>query len=237
MSTGQDVINGALRALGVIASGENASGNESVDALSALNGMLDSWSNEGLAVNARVREEFTLVAGTAAYTIGSSGDFNTTRPMKIEQAMIEDQTATPTAEYPVRFLNLEEWANIAQKDTDADIPTDLYIEDTYPLATLRLYPVPATAHKLVIYSWKPLTQVTSLGTTLAFPPGYFDALKFNLAIRLAPEFNREPSPTVVDLAKDTKMLIKRMNSKRRVLKCDSGVLGDAPFNILTGDYR
>lgn len=237
MSTGQDVINGALRALGVIASGENASGNESVDALSALNGMLDSWSNEGLAVNARVREEFALVAGTASYTMGDSGDFDTDRPMKIEHATIEDQTSTPTAEYPVRLINLEEWAMITFKDEDTDIPTDLYVEYTSPLATLTLYPKPSVAHKLVLYSWKPLTQVTSLGTTLTFPPGYFDALKFNLAIRLAPEFNREPSPTVVDLAKDTKMLIKRMNSKRRVLKCDSGVLGDAPFNILTGDYR
>ena len=44
------------------------------------------------------------------------------------------------------------------------------------------------------------------------PPGYVDALSYNLAIRIAPEYEVTPSPTVAALAIETKANIKRLNS-------------------------
>ena len=41
-----DIINGALRLLGMLAEGETPSANTSTDALAAMNQMLDSWNTE-----------------------------------------------------------------------------------------------------------------------------------------------------------------------------------------------
>lgn len=46
----QDVINRALRALGIIASGETATASDSADALAALNAMLAEWRGADIPI-------------------------------------------------------------------------------------------------------------------------------------------------------------------------------------------
>src|SRR5688500_1268969 len=104
-----------LRLLGVLGEGETASASQLADALDAVNVLLDSWSNDNLLCIAIVREEFTLTAGQSSRTMGPSGNFNTTRPIDIENATIEDQSASPTAEYPLTIIGRDEYAAITQK--------------------------------------------------------------------------------------------------------------------------
>lgn len=236
MSTVRDLIKGSLRLIGAISTGETPSADEQADALVALNDMLDSWSTENLIIQSKVREEFTLVSGTQSYTIGSGGTFNTSRPLKIEAATIEDQSSSPNSEYNLEIINLEQWASIPIKDVaGVSIPTRLYFEDTYPLATIYLWPKPSAANKLVLYSWKPLTSFASVDTVLSVAPGYAKAFRYNLALDLAPEYGKEPSQFVLDGANKSKSNIKRMNIKPHYLKSDPAVLSGSPFNILTGE--
>ena len=51
----------------------------------------------------------------------------------------------------------------------------------------------------------------TLGTDMVLPPGYRKALRAELAIDLCPEYGREPSKTLVDMAKTAKADIKRAN--------------------------
>lgn len=234
MSTARDLIKRSMRLLNAIATGETPSADELVDGLSSLNGMIDSWSTEGLLINARVREEFTLVAGTAAYTMGSSGTFNTTRPLKIEAANIEDQTGD-FPEYPVQILTLAEWAQITIKSTQSELPQKLYAEGTYPLETINLWPVPSAANKLVLYSRKVLTALASVNTDISFPPGYEDALVHNLAIRLAPEYAKPVPSEVIAVASETKANIKRRNMRPNYMAADDATLGRGGYNILIGE--
>lgn len=236
MATVRDLIKGSLRLIGAIATGETPSADEQADGLSSLNRMLDRWSAENLLIYAVVREEFTLTPGTQSYTIGSSGTFNTSRPVRIERATIEEQSGD-TPEYPVEILSLDEWALITTKNTQSEIPSKLFAEGTYPLDTLKLWPVPSAANKIVLYSLKPLTAFSAVGDTVSLPSGYEDAIVYNLALRLAPEYGKQPDAAIVIEATEAKENIKRMNIKPQYLSCDPGVLsrGGGGFNIMTGE--
>lgn len=237
--TGRDLLNASLKLIGVLASGEAASADEATDGLATLNRMLSNWSTENLLIYSKVREEFTLTPSDGDYTMGSSGNFNTSRPVDIFAAAIELQSPSPKVEVPVRVLTEAQWAAIQVKDLTSSIPTDLWPDMTNPLVTLNLYPVPTVAEKLVIYSWKELTTISTLDTSLAFPPGYEEALIYNSAIRLAPEYGRAVSDVVGMVATESKANIKRKNSKEHLLQVDSAVLGAASgaYNIYTGTFR
>lgn len=234
-TTARDIIKGSLRLIGAIASGENPSASELSDGLDTLNEMLDSWSNESLLIHAKIRETFPLVGGKQSYSMGPSGDFDTSRPQRIENALLQDSSASPQYETPIKILVQDQWAAIPIKDISTSIPTELYVEDTYPLAALNFWPIPSEAKNVVLYSWKPLTNFATADTTITLPPGYLKALRYNLALELSPEFGREPSALIVNSAVESKANIKRMNIKPMFLKIDSGLLRGKAFDWRTGE--
>jgi hypothetical protein len=78
------------------------------------------------------REEFSFIGGQQRYSVGTLGDFNTTRPVKIERVTVEIQGAN-AFETPVDIVNVDQWVNISIRAVQSDIPTWVYIEGTYPL--------------------------------------------------------------------------------------------------------
>jgi hypothetical protein len=235
--TGLDLVSASLRLIGAIAPGETPSASEITDGLSAINRMIDSWSTESLIIYADTREEFTLTVGQQEYTMGPSGDFNTSRPLRFLQGTIKVETNTPAVEYQLLFASLEEWVMIKQKGLTSNIPSYIYTENSYPLATVSLYPVPSVANKLVLYTQKQLTSIASQATVLSLPPGYEEALVYNAAVRLAPEYGKAPTEIVFAIANESKANIKRLNIKPAYLRVDDALIEPARFNIYTGDYR
>jgi len=199
----------------------------------ALQGMLDSWSTEGFVVPSRVRESFTLTPGTAQYTMGVGGTFDTARPVAIDRVTVELQTTTPKTENPVEIINLDQWADVSQKSTQG-IPIKVYREGTNPLETLNLYPVPNQAYKLVIYSQKLLLSITNANTTIDLPPGYERAIIYNLAVELAPEYGRQTPNEVAAIALEAKGNVMRVNGANSLLEVDHAFIGGKRFNIITG---
>jgi hypothetical protein len=220
MATGQDLINGGLRLIGQLAEGETPSSETSADALTAFNDMLESFNNERLLVPHLLQEQFTLVGSTASYTIGSGGDFDTTRPIRIDEASF---VRVDTTDYPLTIINAAQYASIPVKTTTSTFPNVVYYLAAYPLATLYFYPVPGSAATLFLSSWKQLAAVTLSGT-ISLAPGYNRMLRYNLACELAPEFGVEPSPRVVKIAAQSKKLLKQTNAPNDVLSIPSGMV-------------
>lgn len=234
--TGRDLVSASLRLIGAIASGDSMAAQEATDGLSALNRMLASWSTESLLVNAKVREVFPLVPGQQAYTMGVTGNFNTSRPLKIEAALIQVTGSSQPPELALQVLNMEQFASIVVKGVTSSIPTYLYCEGTNPLETLNLWPIPSTLQSIVLYSWKPLSTFPDINTDVVFPPGYDEALIYNLAIRLAPEYGKSTPGEVMQIATDAKAAIKRMNTKPQYLQIDDGIASKSGgWNWMTGE--
>lgn len=236
--TGLDLVSGSLRVLGVLATNEQPTAAEANNALQSLNDMIDSWSNERLTIYSIVREVFALVGGQQTYTFGSGGNFNSARPVLIENALLQLPGSNPIVEIPVDILNKDQYSGALIKTLMSAFPLCLYNDDSFPLANINVYPVPSAACNLVLYSAKPLTQIASLTTTIILPPGYQRAIKYNLVIDLAPEYGRPVKPEVVEIANSSKASIKRRNSKTLYLQVDDALRPrPAVFNWYTGGVR
>lgn len=234
MGTARDLIKNSLRLIGALSTGETPSADEAQDGLLALNNLIDSWSNEKLIIHQFVREEFTLTPGTQSYTLGASGVFVTSRPIKIESASLEIQGSIPY-EVPMEIIDYDEWSRISDKALQSSIPTKLYVEGSFPNSTIYLWPVPSTAEKVVLYSRKPLASLATIDSQILLPPGYQRALVYNLAIEIAPEYGKEPLSTVVMIAQEAKENIKRTNIQSYVMGFDNALASRNYFDYETGE--
>ena len=234
MATGQTIVDRALRLISAIASGESPTPAESSDGLISLNAMISSWQTERLNVYAFVDTAFTLVPTDYSYTVGPAGNFALTpRPQKIESCFVR----ASNIDYPVELIDKDRWFAIPDKAVTSDIPIYAYYEPTLTTGTLQLWPIPNTAHSLHIVTWTTLIELASLATTVTLPQGYERALAYNLAIEVASEYEKQPSASVVDIARESKASIKRANQRPMLAYTELGaLLGGGQSDIESGGY-
>ena len=208
--TALDMIKRAYRLIGVYSLGETPSADESIDGLSALNAMIDSWGTESLMIYTPTLDSIPLVAGTALYTLGTTGTVVTDRPEQIlEASYIEYQSVS----YPVTVCTLEQYTSLAYKATADAVPVLLWYLPDYPNGSLTVYPAPLSGCTLKLWSKKMLTQFAALTTVVSLPLGYEDAITFNLACRLAPENELQVPNEVARTARNLKRTLKRANTE------------------------
>lgn len=154
---------------------------------------------------------------------------------------IQVATATTPIELPRPVWTDDQYQSIQTKalPNAGAIWTGVYYSATAPLATLTLWPTPATATaNVVLYVATPLVQFADLATAYDLPPGYFEALEWNLALRLIPSY-AVANPNVVGMIREqaasTLATIKRSNTRMSDLMSDAWPLTCAPaYNIFTG---
>lgn len=235
MSTVADIIADAMKVLGVLAAGETPSSEEQADAFRALNRMVDSWSNERLTLYAISRDTYTLIPGHNPHTLGTAGspDFNATRPLRIDRASIV-LASSGNSELPLNMLSDEEW-QITQGKVTTGIPAKLWVETEYPLIKMWLNPIPTNADYLILYTWQAISRFALTSTSFDMPPGYEEAIVYNLALRLAPSYGVSLSPEAVEITTNSLANIKRVNTKPIFLGSDPALLRRGPFNVIAGD--
>ena len=236
MSTVREMIRRSLQLIGVVGQGEELESVEANDALSALNDLIASLSIEGAVIYEETRESFTLIGGKAEYTIGSGGDFDTARPIRILSAF----TVQGGISYSIDIQDQLYYADVAQKGLATDFPSVLYYDADYPLGNILLYPVPTGAYDLHLYSEKPLSSLATLDTVLSYPPGYERMLRYNLACEVAPEYGISPLPKVQEVANRSLRSVKnanRMNDDNKAQVDDALVrMNFSSYNIYGDVY-
>lgn len=225
MATAQTLITRALRLLSVIGSGVTPDSNALADGLTALNAMLEGWRNQPWASWSIDEVTGSIVANQQSYTLGPAGNINTTRPINIENARFQ----LLGVDYPLQVIDQAQWAGIRVKGLKSNIPRYIYPTGDYPLVTLNLWPIPTQTATLILGVVHPLSGISALGDTVSLPPGYEQAIAYNLAICLAPEFGVSASGEVVQIAKKSLAEIKRMNSQ--TITSDLGLLAGRKYNI------
>lgn len=213
-----DLIKSSLRLIGVVSSDEDVSAADAQNALTIYNMMLDQWRNEKLMVYSMLSELFPLTSNTASYTIGAGGTFNTVRPLKIEKAMIR----YGNLDFELEIIPFDRYAELIYKTIASTYPTKLWYNPTYPLGTITLYPVPsAPALQISIVQRIAAAGATSINDVLSYPEGYAQALRYNLAVELAPEYGAPVSVLVGSQAAKAKSLLKTTNQEDVLMECDA----------------
>ena len=227
MATALDLIRKAMQKAGVLTKSEVPASDEASDGLDTLNDLLASWSNDSLVLYSRVTESFALTSGQASYTIGSGGEIDTVRPIKI----VEAHTRLGTTDYPLSLIDDTIFQGITYKNTGST-PTYLNFTNAYPLATLNFYPIPPGGYTLFLTSEKELAEFT-LNETVSLPPGWRRAIIHNLAVELAMEYGEKPNPVLFKLAGESKAAITKPIMRVRSMDAlPYGALGI--FNIYRG---
>jgi len=235
-TTAGDQINGALRLIGQLAEAETPTAAASQDALTALNQMIDSWSTERLTVFSTQDQVFNWPPNVLSRTLGPSGDFVGHRPILLDDATYFIDTASGVS-YGIKIINQQQYDGIAVKTVTSTYPQVISVNMSYPNIEMYVYPKPTKVLQWHFISVEELTKPALLSTTLAFPPGYLRAFKYNLACEIAAEFGVEPSPQVQRIAMTSKRNLKRINSPGDVMSIPYSIVGTRQrFNVFAGDY-
>lgn len=236
MATGRDLLSTILTDLGVLPEGATIPAVSLVFGLNKLNAMIKSWNIQPLVMYKITRETFTWTGLQASRTMGTGGNFATTRPTKITGASV----IINNIEYPIdHLLTAEDWQAIPDKSVQSDIPQKMYIEGTYPLETLNVWPVPTNNITVAIYSETPITALAA-NDTISLPDGMERAIVTNGALELADSQGKGNAitPTMLKNASESLAAIKIKNSKRRLLKSDAAGMTNTgtknPYKIYGG---
>jgi hypothetical protein len=206
--TAQTLIKAGLRSIGVIASGETPTHDELDDGLEALKIMLRHWSAKKIRLYYTETDTITLT-GAESYTIGSGGTCNTVRPTQIRGAYVRNSIIDST----LRIIDEDQYRNLSLKSVNST-PAYLWYNPEYPLGVIYIYP--AGTGMLYLDSVKPLTEPSGITSDISFPPEYDEAIKYGVAIRMAPEYGKEPSPTILGLYKSAMDDIEMLNFAAQV---------------------
>lgn len=237
-----DLLRSSFRCIGQLRPGFGYSPSELIDALFILNAMLDSWVTDELNGYCTLTQTFEFVAAQDSYSIGPGGDFNTVRPVRIIDAkyIVMTNPDQPLHE-GLEVINSQQYEAIVLPLTASTIPQRLYYNPTYPLGTLRLWPVVVnTSDKLLISSWQPISGgITDQAAVFSVPPGYLDAVRYHLAIRLAMEWDKPLKEGVMMLATEALAKVQRLNAPTPQMSVNGGVMparsGYGYFNRLDGE--
>lgn len=207
MTTARDICKAVLRKLHVLGQGHSVPNDELNDVLRNINDMLATWSVEGNLVFTEDSNTFPLTSA-ATYTIGSGQDFDTDRMLHITSAYVtQGQT-----DYTLESYDQAEYAMISNK-TLSGIPQIFYYDENYPVANISFYPVPTSVTSVTLNTEKPLTSFADLDTVYALPPEYRAAIIYNAAVWVAPEYEKEPTRSVVRIANRTKKAVQSQNAR------------------------
>jgi hypothetical protein len=213
------------------------------DALWELNRLIGSLNCDRLNIYSIADYEFPLETGKMAYTIGLSpdplftADFPVERPQMIERANIVVTSTSPTVRYPLALFTASQWALIQVREIPDTIPQVLYNDRAYPISTLYLWGQPMAGYVLELFPWILIPTFRTITDVVLLPPGYEDALVLNLAVRLAPHFQKGAvPPDVREDAWKALMRLESINAPKPIAPlgrfCD-----DDDYNVYTDTWR
>lgn len=202
----RNLLRSALRLAGVIAQNEDATDEDMSIATECLSMMLDVWSTNPQLVWLRDIISFDCTTSTQQITLPY-------RPVRVISATYEIGNVNAVI-YQLKELDEVSFYQTPIRHTG--LPRNfMYDRDL----TLNL--VGASVGVLKVILQPRLSDVsTDLDLTIAMPPGYPAAIKYNLGLLLCEEFGKAPSQNLNTLATDSLIAIKSQNKRPSITRCD-----------------
>ena len=196
--TRNQLIESALRKLGVLAEGQTPSTQNYADGSMALNTVISQLRAVGMPLWAR--SEYTFTPTTNTYTIGTGMTLSTPFPVKLLQAF---RTETG-AKIPMEIVAREDF-NILPTSSNGS-PIKINYQPFVNYGTISLWPTPASSNTstVTLVYQRPYQYFTTSTETMDFPEEWYTAIIYHLAVRLAPEWG-VPLPDRQMLMQEAKM--------------------------------
>jgi len=240
-----DIGTRALRLLGVVDAAGTPSAEDTRTAYEALNDMVDDWATQRQTIFKIDRSVFPLQASKASYTLGFGGDWSLIRPVWIERCSVIPDTSGAGNTGPMEIplgppLDINEFQRITIKTALSAYPQYVYWDRAWVngVSQVQVYPVPTSSNAaIVLYTPSALKEFPDMGTVFSFPPGYARALRYNLAVELAPEYGIAAPEEVRRNATHSLANIKRANNAPIEAQFDAALVGvRGRYNIYSDTF-
>lgn len=237
-----DLCTEALKECGYIGVGQTPLAEDLNGAWMRLQWMLQQWERKRWLVYHLVNLS-KVSTGAQTYTCGPGGDLDTgagsVRPAKIESAFLRQitQSQPNQIDYPLAILqSREDYDKIALKQL-MSFPGWIFLDAAWPLATLFTWPVPqANIYELHVSIMAQLpASFATQATVFNLPYEYYNAMLFNLALRLRPKYQigTYPGDPLPGLAKDALAVLRGANTQIAKLQMPADLLRPGIYNIFS----
>lgn len=196
------------------------------DAMDILNEMLATWSAKGWVIPYIVQESFSG-SGATSYTIGDGATWSTDRPLDILGGFIRDSNSTDIIIFP---MPRDRYNDLSNK-SGSSRASRFYYYKSYTTGTVYFDGVVASGETVFLDLQKPLAEISTLDTTIALPPEYAHLIRYQLMIRLAPEYRRKVTPEIAALARDSMETIINSNAEHEIAFLDRALQSGGPYSL------
>lgn len=176
------------------------------NARETLNFLLSHWNALGLPIWTLKTTSKALTASDGQYSIGSGGDINVNHPVAVTRAWLRDATnPTYPIDIPLTVIGQQEYQLLSSKSSIGR-PTQVWFDREYDGATnsgatalgqMYLWPIPdsntATYNTLYLVYQRPLLDFNASTDALDMPQEWYEAVRLNLALKIAPEYGMQAS--------------------------------------------
>lgn len=228
MTTVSQLINLAMKDIGVLAAGETASAEDASDALKTLNQLLGQWQVLKSSVPGQQTVSFSAT-GAQSYTIGPGATVNAALPAAIDAAFYR----LNGVDYPVSVLNsFEDYESITLKALTGTIPSVIFYERSAPTGLVYVWPQPSTGTINLVT--RETIPALALGDAINLPGEFELAIRYSLAELLLTNFGMQQRQDITAWAARARRVMKRANLNLPTLGQPSAVLNNGRFSIYTG---
>ena len=234
-TTPQQLINLALKKIGVLAAGQTPLADDITDAFAELNLMLAEWNSQRWMVYHLITQSIAST-GAQSYTIGPGADINVPlRPNNIESAFFRQNNITPLSpDYPLQIVAAREDYNRLRLKSLTAFPQYLFYDSDWPVGTLYPWPLMMGGLYTLFISYKDtLDSIQSTDMQINLPPQYYAAILYNLAARLRPSYQLPMDPTVAALAAASLNVVRGQNAQIRTLRMPGTLTHGGVYNPYT----
>jgi hypothetical protein len=216
-----DLLYHAMRLAGVILGPDRGpSPGQYNDALRAARRMLGRWNTDGLLIECGRIESFALVADQKAYTMGPGGEFDTTRPQRIERANL---ILADGSRKPLEVIEVDRWADIRLQDETSE-PLKLFSDRAPGLVNIYVWPQDSGVNQLELFTWKLFDRIESKDDEVTWADGYEEAFVTNLGIRLAIMWRLPVHGDLRELARTALSDVASLNAPAPTMLCDPSIV-------------
>jgi len=158
------------------------------------------------------------------FTYTVPGNIPMNRPLRFREGFTRSNSNQANLDYTFKFTDFDNYKRELLKNVQGPWPYIAAYQPTFPYGQLYVYPAPGSNYTAHIFSDLILSEFANTTSFYSLPQGYSRALKKLLALELAPNYGKTPSPQLILQAKEAKELLRGTNSTPvAVLQFDSSL--------------
>lgn len=193
LQTAGYIVTKGYRHANLIIAGAAPSTQQMADGIDILTDTVNLWATQGLKLWLQEEIAIPLTATKYSYSLGLGGDVNMDKPLQILQGYYQFTSGT---RQPLTVLSRDEWTRLAQINVGGAV-NSYFADKQLQFIYINLFNVPdstaaANGSVKVVARVAP-KNYTITADTLGFPPEWYLALQWAVALELA---DGQPDSTI-----------------------------------------